>query len=64
MAALRGAISEYRAMSDRAKNWLSCNVLFVSWHKHWKGVYLHFFPVYCVRVYLWGIDWHRKRIAR
>jgi len=35
-------------------------VAFVSWHKHWKGIYLHFFPRYCVRVFLWGVDWHRK----
>ena len=40
--------------------WLCCNVAFVSWHKHWKGIYLHFFPRYCVRIFLWGVDWHRK----
>lgn len=37
-----------------------CNVAFVSWHKHWKGIYLHFIPRYCVRIFLWGVDWHRK----
>jgi hypothetical protein len=34
---------------------------FMSWHKHWKGIYLHcVHPRYCVRFYLWGFDYHRK----
>ena len=44
----------------RLVRWFCCNVAFVSWHKHWKGIYLHFFPCYCVRIFLWGVDWHRK----
>lgn len=44
----------------RLLQWFCCNVAFVSWHKHWKGIYLHFFPCYCVRIFLWGMDWHRK----
>ena len=29
--------------------------------KHWKGIYLHcVHPRYCVRLYLWGCDWHKK----
>jgi hypothetical protein len=42
------------------RNWIKQNIIFISWGKHWKGVYLHFFPYYCVRVFLWGIDWHLK----
>jgi len=34
--------------------------VFVSWHKFWKGIYLHFIPRYCIRIFLWGIDWHKK----
>lgn len=44
----------------RLGRWFCCNVAFVSWHKHWKGIYLHFLPRYCVRLFLWGCDWHRK----
>lgn len=41
--------------------WLACNVAFISWHKHWKGIYLRCaHPRYCVRLYLWGCDWHLK----
>jgi hypothetical protein len=41
--------------------WLAVNVAFISWHKHWKGLYLHcVHPRYCVRLYLWGCDWHKK----
>lgn len=43
------------------RRWWSERVCYISWHKHWKGVYLHFLhPTRCVRVYLWGVDWHRK----
>lgn len=49
---------------DRTVAWITSNVAFISWHKYWKGIYLHFFPVYCVRVYLWGIDCHRKMLLR
>jgi len=45
---------------ERFVKWLSVNICFVSWGKHWKGVYLHIFPIYCVRVFIWGIDWHKK----
>lgn len=44
----------------RLLRWFCCNVAFVSWSKHWKGIYLHFFPRYCVRIFLWGVDWRRK----
>jgi len=39
---------------------ISNHIIFISWHKHWKGIYLHIFPKYCIRIYLWGIDWHLK----
>lgn len=45
----------------RMVSWLAENVAFVSWYRHWKGVYLHcVHPRYCVRLYLWGCDWHKK----
>lgn len=44
----------------RLVQWVCCNVAFVSCHKHWKGIYMHFLPRYCVRIFLWGVDWHRK----
>lgn len=44
----------------RLVRWFCCNVAFVSWHKRWKGIYLHCLPRYCVRIFLWGVDWHRK----
>jgi hypothetical protein len=40
--------------------WFSRRILFVSWGRHWKGVYVHFLPRYCYRVFLWGIDRHPK----
>lgn len=40
--------------------WWRHHVFFVSWHRHWKGVYLHFIPGYTVRVFLWGVDAWRK----
>ena len=47
--------------SSALVSWLAENVAFISWHKHWKGVYLHcVHPRYCVRLYLWGCDWHLK----
>lgn len=47
------------------KEWFFCNVLFPSFGWHWKGIYLNFFPRYCVRVFWsrrqgFGIDWHAK----
>ena len=48
-------------LTKRIVDWLAEDVAFVSWHKYWKGVYLHCaHPRYCVRLYLWGCDWHRK----
>ena len=45
----------------RLVSWLACNVAFISWGKYWKGIYLHcVHPRYCVRLYLWGCDWHLK----
>ena len=45
----------------RLTYWLSTNVAFISWHKHWKGIYLHcLHPRYCIRLYLWGYDRHLK----
>ncbi len=41
-------------------SWVKRNVLFVSWHRYWKGVYVHFLPRYCYRLYLWGWDRHKK----
>jgi hypothetical protein len=32
-------------------SWLSCNIAFFSFGKHWKGVYLHIFPRRCHRLY-------------
>ncbi len=42
------------------KNWISENIIFLSVNKYFKGVYIHFIPVYCIRIYLWGIDYHKK----
>lgn len=45
----------------RIVSWLAENVAFISWHRHWKGVYLHcVHPRYCVRLFAWGVDWHPK----
>lgn len=42
-------------------NWFCRRVAFVSWHKHWRGIYLHcVHPRRCVRLYLWGWDSHAK----
>lgn len=38
-------------------DWFCSHVLFVSWWSRWKGVYLHFLPRYCYRIY-----WSRNRI--
>jgi hypothetical protein len=45
---------------DKLKKWWSNNIFFISWNKYWKGIYWHIFPKYCVRTYLWGIDYHKK----
>ena len=43
-------------------DWIKCNIAFVAWHEHWKGVYLHcVHPRYCIRLFLWGVDWHLKQ---
>lgn len=43
------------------KPWIFNHIAYPSWSKHWKGVYLHCVSrTYCVRVFLWGIDWHPK----
>ena len=37
------------------------NIGFISWHKYWKGIYIHcLHPKYIVRVFLYGIDWYEK----
>ena len=43
-------------------NWIKENVIFVSWHKRWKGVYIHFLPRHCYRIY-WrhGLHWDKHR---
>jgi hypothetical protein len=47
--------------SGRLVSRLAENVAFISWHKHWKGIYLHcVHPRYCVRLFAWGVDWHLK----
>jgi len=38
------------------------NIVFLSWGKHWKGIYIHFLPKYCYR-FFWarggfGFDRH------
>lgn len=55
--------STLKGIAWRLLYWWSSHVFFVSWHKHWKGIYLHF-PVYTVRVFVWGVDWHRRRLTR
>jgi hypothetical protein len=47
-------------MFGRLRDWFCSHVLFISWGRWWKGVYLHFFPLYTVRVFLWGVDWSPK----
>lgn len=42
-------------------NWWMENVFFISWGKHWKGVYVHCISRrYCHRFYIWGHDKHHK----
>lgn len=62
-------MKDYRITSEPPKarslkrlvSWLAENVAFISWHKHWKCIYLHcIHPRYCVRLYLWGCDRHLK----
>jgi hypothetical protein len=48
-----------RCLGQRSQ-WFCERVFFISWGKHWKGVYLHFLPMYCYRLFLWGWDRHRK----
>lgn len=53
--------AQSRRSLQQLVSWLAENVAFISWHKHWKGIYLHcIHPRYCVRLYLWGCDWHKK----
>jgi len=40
--------------------WFSENIIFVSLGKRWKGIYIHFLPKYCIRIFLFGIDWNPK----
>jgi len=32
-------------------NWFKCHIIFISIGKHWKGVYIHFLPKYCYRIF-------------
>ena len=42
-------------------NWIANNIVFISWHKQWKGVYIHCLSrKYCYRIFLWEIDKHLK----
>ena len=50
-----------RSILGQNSQWFCENVFFISWGKHWKGVYIHFLPRYSVRVFLWGVDWRRRR---
>ena len=47
-------------LCGRFTEWFCGRVMYLSWGKYWKGVYLHFFPRYCIRIFLWGVDWHLK----
>lgn len=49
-------------MADHLTSEKKIPLMFISWHKHWKGIYLHFFPKYVVRIFLWGIDWYSKGV--
>ncbi len=49
----------WTALGQRSQ-WFCERVFFISWGKYWKGVYLHFLPWYCVRLFFWGIDWRRR----
>ncbi|RKX25088.1 MAG: hypothetical protein DRP46_12425 [Candidatus Zixiibacteriota bacterium] len=42
-------------------NWIQREFIYVSWHKYWKGAYIHFIGgKYCYRMFLWGWDKHPK----
>ncbi len=40
--------------------WFTSHVFFISWNRWWKGVYIHFLPKHCYRVFLFGVDRHAK----
>lgn len=48
------------ALLGQRSQWFAENVFFISWGKHWKGIYLHFLPLYMIRLFLWGADARRK----
>ena len=42
-------------------SFLVTKIAFISWTKHWKGVYVHCISkTYYHRFYLWGHDKHKK----
>jgi len=49
---------------DALVRWWNCNIMFFSFGKYWKGVYIHFLPNKCHRVYWsygrFGYDNHPK----
>lgn len=47
------------------KQWINENIIFFSFGRHWKGVYIHFFPKKCYRIFwtpekIFNIDSHPK----
>ena len=47
---------------NKVKRFVLEKVFFISWGKYWKDAYIHFIPKYCVRIYLFGIDYHKKSL--
>ncbi len=50
-------------LAGQRSQWFTENVFFVSWGRHWKGVYLHFVPRYKVRLFLWGVNVRRRQVV-
>jgi len=46
---------------NKIYKWFIENIAFLSCGKYWKGIYLHCISKkYCIRIYLWGVDYHNK----
>jgi hypothetical protein len=45
-------------------SWIKQNLFFINIGKYWKGIYIHFLPKYCYRIFYsynkFGHDKYRK----
>lgn len=56
-------------MWSNFKSWFNQNIIFISWGwRFWPHtfpmMYIHFIPIYSVRVWFFGIDWRKKQVFR